>query len=238
MTTSNHTKRSVFKLGYFETQAYLAQSPQLYKQMALAADFERVFEIGPGMCMGRVVSVFFFPPIVSLSLVSLVFLLRVSCMTLASLSQLYSLCLSLYLWIPPSLFISLSISCSAISLGLSSSSNVLFACSASCGFRLVVRVSFLSSGLSVAILHRLPPLSVFDRVALLMLLKPQRRLFALVEVTLSNLLKVVEDQEITLTSSAAEDAIWTSPCHNALVLSHTTHSLCPIRFFFSCSLSR
>lgn len=39
---------SVFKLGYFEQTAYLAQSPQLYKQMAIASDFERVFEIGPG----------------------------------------------------------------------------------------------------------------------------------------------------------------------------------------------
>jgi aspartyl/asparaginyl-tRNA synthetase len=37
----------VFKLGYFGTTAFLAQSPQLYKQMAIAADFERVFEIGP-----------------------------------------------------------------------------------------------------------------------------------------------------------------------------------------------
>ena len=27
--------------------AYLAQSPQLAKQMAIAADFERVYEIGP-----------------------------------------------------------------------------------------------------------------------------------------------------------------------------------------------
>jgi hypothetical protein len=39
---------SVFKLGYFDQTAYLAQSPQLYKQMAIASDFERVFEIGPG----------------------------------------------------------------------------------------------------------------------------------------------------------------------------------------------
>lgn len=30
-----------------EGSAYLAQSPQLYKQMAIVADFERVFEIGP-----------------------------------------------------------------------------------------------------------------------------------------------------------------------------------------------
>lgn len=37
----------VFKLGYFNGFAYLAQSPQLYKQMAICADFERVFEIGP-----------------------------------------------------------------------------------------------------------------------------------------------------------------------------------------------
>ncbi|KAA1122740.1 hypothetical protein PGTUg99_005305 [Puccinia graminis f. sp. tritici] len=38
---------SVFKLGYFEQTAFLAQSPQLAKQMAIAADFERVYEIGP-----------------------------------------------------------------------------------------------------------------------------------------------------------------------------------------------
>ena len=29
--------------------AYLAQSPQLYKQMAIAADFERVFTVGAGI---------------------------------------------------------------------------------------------------------------------------------------------------------------------------------------------
>jgi len=38
---------SVFKIGYFKGEAYLAQSPQLAKQMAIAADFERVYEIGP-----------------------------------------------------------------------------------------------------------------------------------------------------------------------------------------------
>ncbi|KAH7931067.1 aspartyl-tRNA synthetase [Leucogyrophana mollusca] len=38
---------SVFKVGYFKGSAFLAQSPQLAKQMAIAADFERVYEIGP-----------------------------------------------------------------------------------------------------------------------------------------------------------------------------------------------
>lgn len=37
----------LFTLPYFETTAYLAQSPQFYKQMAMAAGYERVFEIGP-----------------------------------------------------------------------------------------------------------------------------------------------------------------------------------------------
>lgn len=36
----------VFKLDYFGTPAYLTQSPQLYKQMAMASGFERVFEFG------------------------------------------------------------------------------------------------------------------------------------------------------------------------------------------------
>jgi nondiscriminating aspartyl-tRNA synthetase len=35
-----------FKIDYFEKEAYLAQSPQLYKQI-LTGVFERVFEIGP-----------------------------------------------------------------------------------------------------------------------------------------------------------------------------------------------
>lgn len=37
----------VFKVDYFERNAYLAQSPQFYKQMAMAAGFERIFESGP-----------------------------------------------------------------------------------------------------------------------------------------------------------------------------------------------
>jgi aspartyl/asparaginyl-tRNA synthetase len=37
----------VFELNYFNTPAFLTQSPQFYKQMAIAGDMERVFEVGP-----------------------------------------------------------------------------------------------------------------------------------------------------------------------------------------------
>ncbi len=37
----------VFELKYFDRKAYLAQSPQFYKQMAMASGFERIFETGP-----------------------------------------------------------------------------------------------------------------------------------------------------------------------------------------------
>jgi hypothetical protein len=36
----------VFRTDYFGTPACLAQSPQLYKQMAISSDLERVFEVG------------------------------------------------------------------------------------------------------------------------------------------------------------------------------------------------
>ncbi|PEK95677.1 aspartate--tRNA(Asn) ligase [Bacillus mycoides] len=38
---------NVFKLSYFQKEAYLAQSPQFYKQMMVAGGLERVFEIAP-----------------------------------------------------------------------------------------------------------------------------------------------------------------------------------------------
>lgn len=38
---------SVFPVDYFGRSAFLAQSPQLMKQMCIVADFNRVFEIGP-----------------------------------------------------------------------------------------------------------------------------------------------------------------------------------------------
>ena len=37
---------NVFEVSYFKRSAYLAQSPQLYKQMAISSDFNRVFTIG------------------------------------------------------------------------------------------------------------------------------------------------------------------------------------------------
>ncbi|KAH9369319.1 hypothetical protein HPB48_012395 [Haemaphysalis longicornis] len=37
---------NVFEVSYFKGSAYLAQSPQLYKQMAIAADFDKVFTVG------------------------------------------------------------------------------------------------------------------------------------------------------------------------------------------------
>lgn len=37
----------VFEVKYFDTKAYLAQSPQFYKQMAMASGFGKVFEVAP-----------------------------------------------------------------------------------------------------------------------------------------------------------------------------------------------
>jgi len=47
IATASEGGSDVFRLTYFNRYAYLAQSPQLYKQMALMADLNRVFEIGP-----------------------------------------------------------------------------------------------------------------------------------------------------------------------------------------------
>jgi nondiscriminating aspartyl-tRNA synthetase len=47
MGTASESGAEVFKVGYFDRTAYLAQSPQFYKQMAIAGGIERVFEVGP-----------------------------------------------------------------------------------------------------------------------------------------------------------------------------------------------
>ena len=47
MGTPSESGAELFEVKYFEGRAYLAQSPQFYKQMAMSAGFERVFEIGP-----------------------------------------------------------------------------------------------------------------------------------------------------------------------------------------------
>lgn len=43
----NRSGRELFTVQYFDRPAYMAQSPQFYKQMAMCAGLERVFEIGP-----------------------------------------------------------------------------------------------------------------------------------------------------------------------------------------------
>jgi nondiscriminating aspartyl-tRNA synthetase len=47
LVTSTESGSELFEVKYFDRTAYLAQSPQLYKQMAMAAGFEKVFEVGP-----------------------------------------------------------------------------------------------------------------------------------------------------------------------------------------------
>jgi nondiscriminating aspartyl-tRNA synthetase len=47
MGSASESGAELFKVEYFDTSAYLAQSPQFYKQMAIAAGFGKVFEIGP-----------------------------------------------------------------------------------------------------------------------------------------------------------------------------------------------
>lgn len=45
--TATESGAELFEVKYFDQKANLAQSPQLYKQMAMAAGFEKVFEVGP-----------------------------------------------------------------------------------------------------------------------------------------------------------------------------------------------
>lgn len=47
MSAPSESGAELFEVQYFERKAYLAQSPQFYKQMAIASGLERVFEVGP-----------------------------------------------------------------------------------------------------------------------------------------------------------------------------------------------
>ena len=47
IATASESGADVFELDYFDGKAYLAQSPQFYKQMAMASGLERIFESGP-----------------------------------------------------------------------------------------------------------------------------------------------------------------------------------------------
>lgn len=47
MNAPSESGAEVFEVGYFEESAYLAQSPQFYKQMAMATGMEKVFMVGP-----------------------------------------------------------------------------------------------------------------------------------------------------------------------------------------------
>lgn len=47
VATGTEGGSNLFPIDYFEQRAYLAQSPQFYKQMMVGAGYERVFEIAP-----------------------------------------------------------------------------------------------------------------------------------------------------------------------------------------------
>ncbi len=47
ISAASESGASVFEVKYFDKKAYLAQSPQFHKQMGIASDLERVFNMGP-----------------------------------------------------------------------------------------------------------------------------------------------------------------------------------------------
>lgn len=47
IATASESGADVFEVKYFDRKAYLAQSPQFYKQMAMAGGLERIFEVAP-----------------------------------------------------------------------------------------------------------------------------------------------------------------------------------------------
>ena len=47
MASASESRAELFEVGYCDTKAYLAQSPQFFKQMAQSAGFGKIFEVGP-----------------------------------------------------------------------------------------------------------------------------------------------------------------------------------------------
>jgi aspartyl-tRNA synthetase len=47
-TAASEGGANVFTVSYFKSKAFLAQSPQLYKQMCICSDFDRVYTVGAG----------------------------------------------------------------------------------------------------------------------------------------------------------------------------------------------
>lgn len=47
IAAASESGSNVFAVDYFDRTAYLAQSPQFYKQMAMASGFEKIFEVAP-----------------------------------------------------------------------------------------------------------------------------------------------------------------------------------------------
>ncbi len=47
IAAASESGSDVFEVKYFDGKAYLAQSPQFYKQMAMASGLDRIFETGP-----------------------------------------------------------------------------------------------------------------------------------------------------------------------------------------------
>lgn len=47
ISAASESGSDVFEVKYFDKKAYLSQSPQFYKQMAICSGFEKVFEVAP-----------------------------------------------------------------------------------------------------------------------------------------------------------------------------------------------